>query len=281
MFRRLSLLTAAACAGTTTPETPTPTTPSCTESALQVAGSATPFADLVFEHPFGEEAPVRMATTSGDRAKGPHGTVGVFGPGFDSGPHTHTGAYHGVVLQGRMTNPFGTESDPITLGPGSYWFVPGGEQHATVCVSTDEDCVFYFHADTGFDFHPIEATTEPRSAQARAIPAEDLVYDKVAPFVSMAAATGDRGTGAHGTFGEFPGGATSPEHVHSLAYEGVVIAGSLINPFRGEASSVELTSGGVWSVPADAQHRTACESEEPCVFYFHATGAFDFTPVCE
>ena len=260
-------------------ETPSPST--CTTSPEQTVGSATPLDALSFEHPFGAEVPVQMATTWGDREGGAHATVGIFGPGFDSGPHTHTHAYYGVVLQGTMTNPFGTEADPVQMGPGSHWYVPAGEQHATRCVSTDEDCLFYFHADDPFDFLPADALSEPRSPEALSVPFGELVFEEVADFVSMAGAFGDRGAGAHGTFGRFPGMASAPEHIHGAQYLGIVLSGTLINPFGGDASSTELGVGGVWEVPQRAQHRTACVSSDECLFYFHSGSAFDFTPVCE
>ena len=104
---------------------------------------------------FTQVAPfVQMATVSGDRETGAHGTFGIFSSGASSPPHTHTGAYHGVVLRGTMTNPFVNESNPPPMGPGSYWFVPAGSQHVTACVSK-EPCHFYFYADSAFDFKPI------------------------------------------------------------------------------------------------------------------------------
>jgi len=64
-------------------------------------------------------------------------------------------------------------------------------------------------------------------------------------------------------------------------YYGIVISGTLTNPFAGEASPPQLEAGSAWSVPGDSDHVTACVSTEPCLFYFHAREAFDFTPVCE
>ena len=54
-----------------------------------------------------------------------------------------------------------------------------------------------------------------------------------------------------------------------------------INPFAGQDTPTELGTGGFWHVPAGSEHRTACESGEDCLFYFHAAAAFDFTAVCE
>ena len=100
---------------------------------------------------------IRFGDAFGDRATGPQGTFGTFPGNFNTPVHTHTGAYHAVVLKGEMTNPFGAEGEanPPTMGPGSYWYVPAGMAHATACVSA-EPCMFYMHAGGAFDFTPVE-----------------------------------------------------------------------------------------------------------------------------
>jgi len=98
---------------------------------------------------------VQMADVYGALTESAHGTFGKFPANFDSGEHTHSGAYHGVVLKGTMTNPFEDQSDAPELVAGSYWYVPAGIAHSTLCVS-DQPCEFFFFADTGFDFLPTE-----------------------------------------------------------------------------------------------------------------------------
>ena len=117
------------------------------------------------------------------------------------------------------------------------------------------------------------------SQKSQAIPANQIQFEQIAPFVKMGAAWGDRTAASHGTFGEFPGGAASPLHTHSGAYHGVVISGVMTNPFDGEQSPPQMGPGSYWHVPAGSEHVTACVSKEPCLFYFHADGSFDFTPV--
>ena len=112
----------------------------------------------------------------------------------------------------------------------------------------------------------------------KAIAESDIAFEQIAPFVKMGSAWGDRGTGKHGTFGEFPAKASSPLHTHTGAYHGVVISGMMINPFEGESNPTKMGPGSYWYVPAGMAHVTACISEEPCRFYFHAEGAFDFAP---
>ncbi|MBT4905336.1 MAG: DUF4437 domain-containing protein [Rhodospirillaceae bacterium] len=113
---------------------------------------AMPAASLNFEN---INPAIRMATAFGDRATGQHGTFGKFPANFITPVHTHTGAYHGIVVKGVMTNPFKGETAAPELGAGSYWYVPAGSAHATACVS-DTPCEFFFFADQGFDFHPVE-----------------------------------------------------------------------------------------------------------------------------
>jgi len=254
---------------------PAPERPATTEVAPTVMGDVLPASKRAFT----EIAPfVKMAASHGDRASGAHGTFGIFRAGASSPPHTHTGAYHGVVISGTMTNPFGSEAKPPELGPGSYWYVPAGAEHVTSCISK-EPCEFYFHAKDGFDFAPLEAMTGPRPAEARTLGNTELGWAEIAPFVSMAGAFGDRAAGGHGTFGLFKANASSPAHTHSGAYRAIVIKGTMTNPFGDQSDAPELAPGSSWHVPAGAPHRTTCVSSEPCLFYFHADSKFDFTPV--
>ncbi len=236
--------------------------------------------------PFGPNGElVQFGAGWGDRASGAHGTFGIFPAGAVSPPHTHTSDYHGVVISGVMSNPFGTEASPVELPAGSHWYVPAGEQHVTQCMST-EPCVFYFHSEGAFDFAPVDKLTEPRSASAQANPASEVKFEEAegTPFgpngerVQFGAGFGDRSVGEHGTFGIFPGLASSPSHTHSDDYYGVVITGTMTNPFNGDNNPGKMPPGSLWTVPGKSVHVTTCASTEPCTFYFHARGKFDFTP---
>ncbi len=98
---------------------------------------------------------IQFAPAHGMFSETPHGTFGKFPANFETPVHIHTGAYHGVVIAGTMTNPFEGEKKAPHLQPGSYWYVPAGMEHTTACVS-DTPCEFYFHADSSFDFTPVE-----------------------------------------------------------------------------------------------------------------------------
>ena len=119
------------------------------------------------------------------------------------------------------------------------------------------------------------------SRSGKATKAEQIEFEQIAPFVQMGGAWGDRTKSAHGTFGRFPGGATSPLHTHGGDYHAVVVSGVMINPFDDEPNPPEMKAGSYWYVPAGSRHVTACISKEPCLFYFHADAAFDFAPVSQ
>lgn len=112
-----------------------------------------------------------------------------------------------------------------------------------------------------------------------ATPGEAMAFENINPAIRMATAWGDRGKGAHGTFGRFPANFITPLHTHSGAYHGIVVKGVMTNPFEGEADPPKMGPGSYWYVPAEAAHATACVSAVPCEFYFHAAAAFDFQPV--
>lgn len=66
---------------------------------------------------------------------------------------------------------------------------------------------------------------------------------------------------------------------HTGADRGIATKGLMTNPFEGESEPSPMGPGSYWYVPAGAVHATACISELPCEFYFHADEMFDFTPV--
>lgn len=94
--------------------------------------------------------------------------------------------------------------------------------------------------------------------------------------VQFADAFGSRETGPHGTYGIFPGGFETPDHIHSHGYRAVVLEGQMTNPFEGEENPPVMGPGSFWSVAAGEAHTTACVSEEPCTFLMWGDQAFDF-----
>jgi len=107
-------------------------------------------------------------------------------------------------------------------------------------------------------------------------PAETIPYVNINPAIQFGSAWGDFSKTEHGTFGKFPAKFETPVHTHSGAYHGVVIKGTMTNPFKGEKNPPIMKPGSYWFVPANSIHSTACISAEPCLFYFHAASKFDF-----
>lgn len=75
--------------------------------------------------------------------------------------HLHTADYHAVMIQGTMKH-WDRETPEIkapTLGPGSYFFQPGGKAHAGTCL-TDE-CIMFVHFEGKRDGMMAPAEKEP------------------------------------------------------------------------------------------------------------------------
>lgn len=98
---------------------------------------------------------VEFGAVTGDWEQGAHGKLVRFAPELASPMHTHTHAYHGIVISGTVQNPFEGEEDPPEMGPGDYWYVPGGAPHVTACASA-EPCLFYTHSDHAWDIQVTE-----------------------------------------------------------------------------------------------------------------------------
>lgn len=107
------------------------------------------------------------------------------------------------------------------------------------------------------------------------LPPAGLEWVEVVPgAVEFASSHGDWTQGAHGKFVRFRPGAIAPMHRHTGDYHGVVISGTVTNPFQ-DGETVEMGPGTYWYVPAGAVHSTGCVSSEPCVFYTHSDGPWD------
>lgn len=112
------------------------------------------------DHEWTEIVPgIHFAAATGVWAEEAHGKFVRLEPGVATPLHTHTGAYHGVVVAGTVTNPFEGETNPPRMGPGSYWHVPGGAPHVTACVS-EEPCLVYTHSDSAWDIAVVDPAEE-------------------------------------------------------------------------------------------------------------------------
>jgi quercetin dioxygenase-like cupin family protein len=109
-------------------------------------------------------------------------------------------------------------------------------------------------------------------------PANEFKFDKITPYLKFSDTYGDRASTAHGRFAIIQGKKSTPSHIHSAAYHGVVIKGVVTNGFDGDKNPPKMGPGSYWYVPANAVHVTACVSKEPCMTYVHSDDKFDFIP---
>jgi quercetin dioxygenase-like cupin family protein len=106
-------------------------------------GIAVPYGDVRFRSlspgvPDGPE----IAVLRGDPATGPS-TMLMKMRKAAGRLHVHTVDYELVVIEGTMKHWRAAEDEASArpLGPGSYWFQPGGAAHADSCVT--DVCVMY------------------------------------------------------------------------------------------------------------------------------------------
>lgn len=215
----------------------------------------------------------RFASAQGDFGSGAHGTFGIFGEGATSPPHTHTETYYGVVLSGQMNNPFGTEDAPPTLTPGSFWSVPADEQHVTACLSPDQECRFFFHSGSAFDFLPIDELTEPRGDDARAIPVGELDFERFRPYAGAAEVWGDPDTGPFGLIARARTRSFVRWSTHREAFTMVPVAGRsfIISP----SGVARVSAGDLIEVGANTPHALVCQRGDDCLYYLFGNGPLE------
>ena len=103
---------------------------------------------------------VMIADLWGDHTKGAYGSITKFPAGFSAPLHTHTNAMKIVIISGTFIA--GPEGKPeVRLGPGSYFWQPGGNyRHTTACDKASE-CVFFSEGAGKFDLKPVDAGKAP------------------------------------------------------------------------------------------------------------------------
>lgn len=231
-------------------------------------------ATLVDEAEFIEIAPfARFASAQGDFMAGEHGTFGIFGAGAASPPHTHSGAYYAVVIDGQMNNPFGTEADPPSLPPGSFWSVPADDEHVTACLTPDRECTFFFHAAGAFDFFPLEEMTQARTTDAVAVPVGDLAFRALDPYDAAATVWGDPDSGPHGTMIRIEAGADTGGLAHRNAFSLVPATGSVTIETGGTATALPI--GRLLEAAPNTVHSLSCDDDADCVLYLFSDAPLD------
>ena len=134
------------------------------KSAPKAAGNAPKFmpaADMKWVELDPKNGPgIMIADLWGDHTKGAYGAITKFPAGFSAPLHTHTNAMKIVINSGTFIA--GPEGKPeVRLGPGSYFWQPGGNyRHTTACDKASE-CVFFSESTGKFDLKPVGEAKAP------------------------------------------------------------------------------------------------------------------------
>jgi quercetin dioxygenase-like cupin family protein len=99
---------------------------------------------------------VTFGTVFGEREFTGHGTFVRVKKGAATPSHVHSNPYRAVVIEGTFENPtVNNIASTAALEPGSFYFIPGGEEHISRCsVNSATDCLTFFWQATRFDFAP-------------------------------------------------------------------------------------------------------------------------------
>ncbi|MDE0101052.1 MAG: DUF4437 domain-containing protein [Bryobacterales bacterium] len=138
-------------------------------------------------------------------------------------------------------------------------------------------------ACSGPHTHSQSGSSEPvAEATSRVVLVSEAEWQQLNPKrgdKSPRAATlwGDRdGPGPSGFLLKPVDGFSSPPHVHTAPYHGVVISGTIHNA-EPSASDLFLPPGSFWTQPEGGVHITACKGD--CLAYIEFEGGYDVLPV--
>lgn len=98
---------------------------------------------------------VAFAPAYGDWQSGRHGKFVRFEPGASAPLHTHSSPYNGIVLEGRLSNPYAGKVEPAEMKAGTHWYVPAAAEHGNTCVS-EQPCLLYTYGDAAWDIAVVE-----------------------------------------------------------------------------------------------------------------------------
>ena len=96
-----------------------------------------------------------MSVVYGDPATGAFEMYFRMQPGVRVPMHFHTSAERAVGVQGVVTMEYEDGSE-MTIGPGTYMFIPWKMPHAASCSSEASPCITYFYFDKAFDVTWVE-----------------------------------------------------------------------------------------------------------------------------
>lgn len=138
--------------------------PSAEHLARQLAAGrlvVKPAADLTWTDLDPTGAPgVKIATVWGDPTKGGYGAFFKLPAGFAVPLHTHTHDIKVVIVSGTYVQvPDGKPE--FRIGPGSYFFQPGGDYRHTTSCDPASECVFFAESNGKFDLKLVDGGKAP------------------------------------------------------------------------------------------------------------------------
>jgi quercetin dioxygenase-like cupin family protein len=98
------------------------------------------------------DLPIQIAVLSGNPQEGPSAVMMKFPPNFPGGMHTHSHAYHAVVVSGASKH-WGqneTEATSVLQMPGDYWYQEAGQVHQD-SFPTDAETILYLQFEGPID----------------------------------------------------------------------------------------------------------------------------------
>ncbi len=120
---------------------------------------------------------------------------------------------------------------------------------------------------------PVAVQAKPSSVR---VPAATIAFQDIGGPM-LGAAWGDTKAGPHGSFLRLPANFVSPVHIHTAAYDAVVISGRVTNSEIGQ-KDVVLSPGSFYRQAGGAPHVTKCLTKTPCLLYIRQDRGFDFIP---
>ena len=120
------------------------------------------------------------------------------------------------------------------------------------------------------------AFSTSHAADLRVTPANKVTWLDTPFGVQAAPVMGDFSKGKHITFIKFKAGTSTPAHVHSHDYVGIVVKGRGVHYVPSDKKPTPLRPGSTWTVPANVEHISGCLKGEDCVFALYQDEPFDY-----
>jgi len=123
------------------------------------------------------------------------------------------------------------------------------------------------------------ARSDPTDDKSVDVALTDLHFYQDKEGLTVANGWGDPASGPHSNFMKIPGNFTSPRHIHTESYYGVVIAGVVVNQPETAGPDKPLMPGSYWYQKGNEPHVTKCISPTECLIFVTSKGPFDFVVV--